>query len=697
MGLEKLRNLAIVAHIDAGKTTTTERILHCAGVEARIGQVDDGTAVMDWMEEERQRGITITAAATHFTWGGSELSLIDTPGHVDFTMEVERCMRVLDGAILVIDAVSGVQAQSETVWRQMRTNGVPSICFVNKCDRVGADYLAASESVRRRLGAPAVPVQYPIFDAEGRMVGVVDLVRMRAFQFDDAGSIFEAEIPASLSDEVMVLRAELIDVLADEDEALLQAVVEEREPELAVLQAGIRRRVVDGSLVPVLCGAALRGVGVQPLLDAAVAYLPSPLDRPPVEGFDKDGAPGPSRGPDPDGPFAALAFKLHTGPHGDQTFLRVYSGRVAPGQKVWNPRARKMERVARILRKHADHGESLDGAEAGSIVAVTGLRETATGDTLCDRADVILLEPPVFPEPVIALMIEPASSADRERLRTALARLVHEDPSFRVSEDEHTGQWRIEGMGELHLEVQVHRLQREFNVEARVGSPRVSYREAVRSSARGNAKVDRILGGKSVFGAVEVSLEAAHEMQETPGGEPDERLGAALAPRIEWGPGCAVPEAFRGAVEEALALEASSGPRFGFPLVGCRIRVVGGESCERDAEVAFAQAATQALRKAMQSAEVEILEPTMAFDIQVPEEFSSGVIADLGSRHAEVEEVLSEGDLRTIRGRVPLVHMFGYSTVVRSLSQGRGSYGMIPAGFTELPAAELEARGLIWS
>jgi len=683
MGLERLRNLAIVAHIDAGKTTTTERILNCAGVEARVGRVDDGTTVMDWMIEERERGITITAAATYFEWRGVEMSLIDTPGHVDFTVEVERCMRVLDGAILVIDAVSGVQAQSETVWRQMDRQSVPAICFVNKCDRVGADYLAATASVEKRLGAPAIPIQYPIYE-DGQLRGVVDLMAACAWQFDASGKASEVPIPSEVADETDVLRSELIDALAAEDEDLLQALVDDREPALDSLIAALRRRVIERTLLPSLCGASLRGIGIQPLLDAAVAYLPSPLDRPPVRGFDGDGNPGQERAPDPDGSLAALAFKLHTSAHGDQTFLRIYSGRLVPGARVWNPRTERLERVARLLRMHAERGEALEEAVAGAIVAVTGLKATATGDTLCDKADVILLEPPQFPEPVIALMVEPASGAEREKLQNALAQLAHEDPSFCCTEDEDTGQWRIEGMGELHLDVQVHRLEREFKVDVRVGSPRVSYREAVRGSSQGQASVDRVLAGTRVCGSVGIELEV------------DDEAADGRIEGVEWAADCKVPKAFRPAIEAAIAAEAGSGPAFGFPLVGCRIRVVGGGSGENDAEVAFVQAAAMALRNALQAADIALLEPTMAFEILTPEAFASGIIADLGSRHASVDEVLSEGDLRTIRGRVPLMHMFGYATVVRSLSQGRASYSMFPAGYGELPAAEQAARGLVW-
>jgi len=680
--LARTRNLGIAAHIDAGKTTLTERILHCAGVEHRVGLVDEGTAVMDWMAEERERGITITAAATTVPWRDHVLNLIDTPGHVDFTVEVERCMRVLDGAVLVIDAVAGVQAQSETVWRQIRRNDVPALCFVNKCDRAGADFLAAVQSLRDKLDAPAIPIQYPIY-ADGGVRGVVDLLTRCALRFDADGAVEAAEAPATLSDEIEVLRAELLDVLSEEDEEILQALLDERDVPAEVVRPALRRRCVERSLVPVLCGAALRGVGVQPVLDAVVDYLPSPLDRPPAQGFDANGEPRVGFAPDPEAPLTSLAFKIYAGAHGDVTFTRVYSGTLLPGKKLWNPRVRRMERATRVLRMHGEGSEALDSAGPGAIVALTGLKLTATGDTLCDRADPISLEPPVFPQPVIALVAEPAASEDRDKLRQALQRLAHEDPSLRIKEDETSGQWLIEGMGELHLEVLLHRLQTDFRVEARVGQPRVSYKEAIRSRATGVGHVERTLGGKDVFGAVELELSPQED---------------GLATRADWAPDCPVPADVRAAVEEAVLLEAQTGPRFGFPLVGCRIRFVGGESRERtNSEFAFAQAATIALRQAMQAADVALLEPVMAFEVQTPEEFASGVIADLGGRRAEVADILSEGDLRTIRGRVPLAEMFGYSTVVRSLSQGRASHGLSPAGFTEVPAQDLAARGLDWA
>ena len=677
--LSSLRNIGVCAHIDAGKTTVTERILHLCGVEHRVGRVDEGTAAMDWMPEERERGITITSAATRVSWRGSEINIIDTPGHVDFTVEVERCMRVLDGAVLVIDAVAGVQAQSETVWRQMKRHNVPCLCFVNKCDKAGADLLAAARSVRERLGARAVPFAYPL-EEEGQVVGVIDLLRSQALRFDAAGRAVPAEPSAEQLEEALVLRAELIDTLAEEDEGLLEAVLEERDPPPAELLVAARRRVLAGDLVPVFCGSALRGIGIPPLLDGVVDLLPSPLDRPAPQGFDPEGEPLQGPGPKEDAHPLALAFKIHSSPHGDLTFARVYAGTLTPGMKLWNPRTRSMERPGRILRMHADHGEALEEAGPGEIVALVGCKAIATGDTLCDRAEPILLEPPTFPEPVIALVAEPASSSDRDKLRAALERLAREDPSFRVSEDASSGQWTIEGMGELHLEVALHRLRGEFGVEARVGKPRVSYREAITGPGRGSGQVDRLLGGREVFGGVSLTVEPGEGGVEVLWEEESAQLPANL----------------RQAVTSALQNEALSGPRLGYPLDSVRIRVTGVQRHpEREAEAGYALAATLALREALGEAPSCLLEPRMRVEVQAPEEFASGIIADLGARHAEVGEVKSEGNLRTVTATVPLAQMFGYSTVVRSLSQGRASWSMTPAGFVVVPEGELAGRGLL--
>jgi elongation factor G len=685
MERERIRNFGVAAHIDAGKTTVSERMLYFTGVEHRVGQVDEGTAVMDWMPEERERGITITAAATTLPWRGHALNLIDTPGHVDFTVEVERAMRVLDGAVLVLDGVVGVQAQSETVWRQVQRHRVPALVFVNKLDRPGADYLNALETLRARLAAPAVPVQWPIYEA-GALALLVDLVRLVVWDFRGSKVGLEASdqpIPAAAADDVGVLRAELLDRLAQEDEAILQALLEEREPTVQQVLAALRLRVIGRTLVPVLCGAALRDIGIQPLLDAIVDFLPSPLDAPPIVGRDPQSAERVERLPDPAGPFTALAFKLHVSSHGDLTFVRVYSGTVEPGQVLLNPRGSRRERVQRILRMHADAQTPLERAYAGDIVALTGLKFTSTGDTLCAPDAPIVLEQLEVPEPVITRVVEPTSASDRDRLREALSRLEHEDPSFRVIEDEDSGQWQVSGMGELHLEVMLHRLAREGKLEPQVGKPRVAYREAVVGAGSGAGRIERQMGGKEVFAEVELTL------------WPDAQR-AQLA--VEAHPDCGLPPVHRDALFEALRLEASVGPRFGFPLVNARIEILAARSRPgREDESGYVQAGIAALRQAMQAGEIVLLEPLMDFRIDAPAEFASGVIADLNARQAEITEVRSDGLSRHVAGLVPLVSMFGYATAVRSLSQGRASFSMTPAGFRRVSEAELAARGLTWT
>lgn len=689
--LSRIRNLGVVAHIDAGKTTVSERILFFSGVEHRIGQVDEGTTVLDWMTEERERGITITAAATTVPWKNCSINLIDTPGHVDFTIEVERCMRVLDGALLVIDAVAGVQAQTETVWRQMRRYDVPAVCFINKCDRAGADFLTALASLRTRLGAAAVPVQYPIIE-EGRLVGICDLIRAEALEFSGEGVPRIVPVPETLSDEVGVLRSELIDILAEEDEELLGAVLEERDVSVEALVAALRCRTIAGTLVPVLCGAALRSIGIQPVLDAICDYLPAPDEVPRAQGEGVgEGAPI-ELVPEPGEPTAALAFKLHADAHGDLTFVRVYSGSIAPGDRLLNPREGKTERVARVLRMHADERQAVDAAGPGEIVALTGLKWTGTGDTLCAPARPVLLEPLRTPEPVISMVVEPRSTADRDKLRLGLERLAHEDPSFHQREDEASGQWVIAGMGELHLEICRHRLESEYKVQANIGRPRVAYRESVREPGTGQARIQRLIAGQQVFGAVE--LEVLPVVAE-PGSAASAGRGGVT---VEWVPECPIPAHLVDPIEESLRLAAQTGPLFGFPLVDARIRVTGGGSNpQQDSEVAFVQAANQALRKALDTATVELIEPLMAFEIESPAEFASGIIADLNARRAEVGGVEADDNLRTVTGSVPLAHMFGYATVVRSLSQGRAGFSMQPSGFRPVPPEELEARGLTWS
>ncbi len=689
--LARIRNIGVAAHIDAGKTTVSERLLFVSGVEHRIGEVDDGTATLDYLPEERERGITITAAATTLPWREHSINLIDTPGHVDFGIEVERSLRVLDGAVLVIDAVAGVQAQSETVWRQMRRHHVPAIAFVNKCDRAGADFLAAVASLRKRLGASAVPVQYPWFE-DGQLAGVVDLLERRALDYlhghaHPEDPPLEVPLPAALADEVGVLRSELVDALADTDDTLMADVLEGREPPAAALRAALRRAVLAQRLLPVLCGAALRSIGIEPVLDAIVDWLPSPLDVPPVRGREPRSGALVERATDPAAPLCALAFKVHAEAHGDLHFVRVYSGILKPGAHLSNPRTGRHERPGRLLRIHADQRTQVESAGPGEIVAVTGLKHVTTGDTLCDEHAPIVLETLVAPEAVISMVLEPRSTLDRDKLRLALERLEREDPTFHQKEDESSGQWLVSGMGELHLEVMLHRLQREHHVEASMGRPRVNYRETPRIGAppaRGSGRVERALNGHNVFGAVELELSAAAE--------------GAAGVQVEWAPGAQVPQALRAAVAQALSDSAQVGPRFGFPMVGARIVVTGGESRPKeDSEAGFVHAAAIALREASEAAEIDLLEPLMSFEIEGPSEFSSGILADLNARRAEVTGVESAGPLRIVRGTVALSAMFGYATAVRSLSQGRASFSMLPAGFRTVPEGELVARGLVWS
>jgi elongation factor G len=686
-----IRNIGVVAHIDAGKTTVSERILFYTGVERRMGEVHEGTATLDWMEEERKRGITITSAATTVPWRDFTLNLIDTPGHVDFTVEVERCMRVLDGAILVLNGVAGVQAQTETVWRQMERHHVPYVAFVNQLDRPGADALRAIASLRDRLGVRTVPVQYPVgTGAEFRVV--VDLLRNRALEYDveDLGrEPHEVPMPEDVREEVGVLRAELLEVLSEEDDVVLAALLEDREPSLAELNAAMRRRVIDRTLVPVLVGAALRNVGVQPLLDAVVDWLPSPLDVPPIRGQDLESGAAVEFPPDPDGPRCVFVFKLAADPHEDLAFARIYSGTIRPGDKLFHPRKKRMERIARVLHMHADARNPVERAGPGDIVALTGLKMSATGDTLGEHDPPVVLERLEFPDPVITRVVEPDSTADRDRLRTALEHLAFEDPSFHVQEDESTGQWLIAGMGELHLEIKEHRLSQDFHLAVHVGNPRVAYREATTRAGAGAATVDRVLAGTRNHGAVELEVR--------PAGEAGATVSAGAAPQVVWEDDGAVPEAFRGLVTEALEQGAQVGPRFGYPLVDTELAVTGGASHpECDSELGFSQAVAQALRQALQAAEVSLLEPAMAFEITAPAEFMSGILAELNSKRAEIADLEVEEGVRTVTGSVPLFTMFGYSSTLRSLSQGRASFSLTPAGFVPVPEQELEPRGLVW-
>ncbi|MFT6363002.1 MAG: elongation factor G [Planctomycetota bacterium] len=698
MSFDRIRNIGIAAHIDAGKTTVSERFLFFTGVERRMGEVHEGTAVMDWMDEERTRGITITSAVTTVPWREHVINLIDTPGHVDFTVEVERSMRVLDGAILVIAGPSGVQAQSETVWKQMQRHQVPCLAFVNRMDLPGADVAQAVESMRRRLGANAVLLQVPMGE-ERDFDGVIDLVQMRGVRFtrETPGKPLQDVPPSQWTElqqvEAEVLRAELVDAVANVDDELGDLVMKDEDPTPSQLGSAIRRATLSGLIVPTLVGAALRNVGVQPLLDAVVDYLPSPVDRGGVRGQSPSASEGGQQQvdsevfllPEPTGALSALAFKMAADTNEDLCFCRIYSGTIETGDKLWNPRTQRTERVARILQMHAEHREAVERAGPGAIVALTGLKTTRTGDTLCHRDTPHILEGLTFPEAVIRKTVEPESGADRERLLEALKRLEFEDPTFHVMEDSETGQWVISGMGELHLEVLQHRLEREFKLSIHVGSPRVAYREAVLGSGTGSAVVDRpegAPGGKPAYGGVGLEVEAKE---------------AGGPPIVEWGPNSGIPEVFMPAVTDSLLSSAKAGPRFGFPMEGVRIRVVSGQSKPgRDTDQGFAQAAAQALGRALEGVQVNLLEPVMEFTVRSPEQFAGGVLADMNSQGATIREVEAEGEERILRGQVPLLSMFGYSTTLRSLSQGRAHLSMELGGFQVVPEQELRARGLVW-
>jgi elongation factor G len=677
-----LRNVGIVAHIDAGKTTVSERLLYFSGVEHRLGEVDEGTAVMDWMAEERERGITIVAAATQIPWRSARINLIDTPGHIDFGIEVERCLRVLDGGVLVLDAVAGVQAQTETVWRQIAGYRVPALCFVNKCDRPGAHFLAAVGSLEARLGVRAVPIAYPWY-REGRLAGVVDLLEPQLLIFPEPRpgapppKPERLSLPADVADECLVLRSELADRLG----------VPDTSPRAALL-APLRRATLAGELVPALCGAALRGIGIQPLLDGIVDLLPSPEELPPLAGVDPaTGAPV-ERHRSESAPLAALVFKLQAEEHGDLAWMRVYAGGFRAGEAVFHPRSGRMERIQRIVRMHAQTRTAVESVSAGDIVAVIGCKHCRTGDTLCARDAPLLLEALEIPAPVIALVVEPRATAQREKLRLALGRLTREDPTLQAKEDESTGQWLIQGMGELHLEVAVHRLEREHALALSTGKPRVAFREAAREAGAGASTIERHLGGKDVFGSVELFLRPA---------APADARG--LRPvRVEFAPDCGVPEAMRAVVAQALVDGSRTGPRFGFPLADTDLLVTGGASRSgHDSEVAFAQAAAQALRQAQSGLAVDVLEPLMRLEVATPSEFTSPIVADLRSRGANIESIDASGPQTRIVGRVPLAEMFGYSTAVRSHSQGRASFSLQPAGFQRVREEDLAARGLSWS
>jgi elongation factor G len=676
VSLAKTRNIGIIAHIDAGKTTVTERILFYTKKIYKIGEVHEGAATMDWMPQEQERGITITAAATTAFWGDHRINIIDTPGHVDFTVEVERSLRVLDGAVVVFDGVAGVEPQSETVWRQADRYGVPRFCFINKLDRTGADFWRGIDSIKERLGANAVPVQIPI-GQEDKFRGVIDLINMKAITYlDDLGdNIVVGDIPAELQAEAEKHRTKMIEAVAEVDDALTHKYLEGEEFTAADLKHGLRLGTLQNKLVPVLTGSALKNKGIQPMLDAVVDYLPSPLDVPPLIGQD------PRTGKDVVLPandsehFAALAFKIAADPFvGKLAFFRVYSGTLKAGSYVYNPTKDKRERIGRILQMHANHREEIDEVYAGDIAAAVGLKDTFTGDTLSDPDHPVVLESMTFPEPVIEVKIEPKTKADQDKLAIALQRLAEEDPTFRVHTDPESSETLIAGMGELHLDVLVDRMVREFKVAANVGKPQVSYRETIRRAAEGNGRHVRQTGGKGQYGHAVIKL------------EPNEKGGGyEFIDKIVGG---TIPREYIKPIDQGIRETLETGVYAGYPMVDIKVTLHDGSFHEVDSsEMAFKIAGSLAIKDAIPKAHPVILEPIMKVEVTMPEEFMGDVIGDLNSRRGQIDGMESRGGTQVVRAFIPLALMFGYVTDLRSMSQGRASSSMEFSHYAEVPAS----------
>jgi elongation factor G len=679
--LHKMRNIGIMAHIDAGKTTATERILYYTGRTHKIGEVHEGAATMDWMVQEQERGITITSAATTAFWQGFRINIIDTPGHVDFTVEVERSLRVLDGAVAVFDSVAGVQPQSETVWRQADKYGVPRIAFVNKMDRTGADFYNAKQTIIDRLGANPVAIQIPI-GGEDKFEGLVDLVRMKAIRYvDDLGMSWDESDPeGELLAQATEYRHALIEAVADHDEDIMMAFLEDEPVDEAALAAAIRAATLDLSITPLLCGSAFKNKGVQPLLDAIVAYLPSPLDVPPVSGTVPRTGAEETRATNNEAPFAALAFKVMTDPYvGKLTYFRVYSGSLKAGTQVLNASDDKKERISRILQMHANTREERDWVGAGEIAAAVGLKFTTTGHTLCSPDHPILLESIEFPEPVIEVAVEPKTKADQDKLGAALQRLAEEDPTFRVKTHEETGQTLIAGMGELHLEIIVDRLLREFKVDANVGKPQVAYRETVRRPALNvRHRYAKQSGGRGMFGDVIINLEPVE-----PG------VGYSFDNKVSGG---SIPKEYIPAVDHGIREAMQSGILSGFPVVDVKVTLVDGSYHEVDSsEMAFKIAGSMAFKDAMAKAGPVLLEPVFAVEVVTPEDYMGDVIGNLSSRRGMIESMEPRGNAQVINARVPLSEMFEYSTSLRSMSQGRATYTMQFLRYEEVPKSLAEA------
>jgi elongation factor G len=685
--LAKTRNIGIIAHIDAGKTTVTERILFYTKKIYKLGEVHEGAATMDWMPQEQERGITITAAATTCFWADHRINIIDTPGHVDFTMEVERSLRVLDGAVVVFDGVAGVEPQSETVWRQADRYRVPRICFINKLDRTGADFWRCVEMIRDRLGANPVPIQIPI-GSEDDFRGVIDLVRMKAILYrDDLGSEIDVvDIPADLLEEATRHRERMVEAVAEVDDELTHKFLEGEELTPEEVDHGLRLGTLEYRIVPVLTGSALKNKGIQPMLDAVVAYLPSPLDVPPVIGEDPRTHAEVLRTVADSEPFSALAFKIAADPFvGKLAFFRVYSGTLKSGSYVLNTAKGRKERIGRILQMHANHREEIEQVYAGDIAAAVGLKETFTGDTLTDPDHPVVLESMTFPEPVIEVAIEPKTKADQDKLAIALQRLAEEDPTFRVHTDEESGQTRIAGMGELHLDVLVDRMVREFKVAANVGRPSVSYRETIRRAAEGNGRFVRQTGGKGQYGHAVIKLEPL-----------EKGSGYQFVDKIVGG---TIPREYIKSVDAGIRETLETGIYAGFPMVDVRATLFDGSYHEVDSsEMAFKIAGSMAVKDAVEKASPTVLEPVMQVEVTMPEQFMGDVIGDLNSRRGQVEGMDSRGSTSVVRSFVPLAEMFGYATDLRSMTQGRASYSMELSHYDEVPgsiAAELVQKSKV--
>lgn len=678
--LEKTRNIGIMAHIDAGKTTTTERILFYTGRVHKIGEVHEGAATMDWMEQEQERGITITSAATTAQWNDHRINIIDTPGHVDFTVEVERSLRVLDGSVTLFCAKGGVEPQSETVWRQADRYGVPRIAYVNKMDIMGADFYRCIKMMKERLGANPVPIQLPI-GSEDNFLGVVDLVEMKAYFFkDDLGKLVEeGEIPSDLKDTVDEYRNILVEAVADQDEELMMKFLEGEEFTLEEIKLAVRKATIAVKIIPVTCGSSYKNKGVQALLDAVIDYLPSPLDIPAIKGTLPDTGEESSRPADDKAPFSALAFKIMTDPYvGKLCFFRVYSGTLSSGSYVYNSTKGKKERIGRILQMHANHREEIDTVYSGDIAAAVGLKDTTTGDTLCLDDNQIILESMQFPEPVIHIAIEPKTKAGQEKMGIALQKLAEEDPTFKTYTDQETGQTIIAGMGELHLEIIVDRMLREFKVEANVGKPQVAYKETVRKAVKAEAKYVRQSGGKGQYGHCWIELEPRE-----PGS------GYEFVSKIVGG---AIPKEYIAPIDAGIREAMKSGVLAGYEVLDIKITLIDGSYHEVDSsEMAFKIAGSMAFKEACKKANPVLLEPIMRVDVQVPEEYMGDVMGDLNSRRGRIEGMEARSGAQAITSFVPLAEMFGYATDLRSSTQGRGTYSMQFDHYYEVPKSVQEA------